>query len=71
MKLHIEWRYPEEVDAIGADFAKKHEHTFYDINPKSISIEYGQLYFEANENPNDKHWLFPISHVVKMKMEEE
>ena len=65
MKLHIEWKHPDEIEP------KTHEHNFYDINPKSINIEYGYLYFEAYEDPNDKHWMFPITHVTTMRMEEE
>lgn len=65
MKLNIEWKYPDEIEP------KIHTHTFYDINPKSINISNGYLYFEGFENPADKHWLFPITHIVEMRMEEE
>lgn len=63
MKLYIKWRYPNEKET--------HEHTFYDINPTKTNISYGSLYFESTENPSEKHWLFPLSHVVEMHMEEE
>ena len=65
MNLHIKWKYPDEIEP------KIHEHTFYDINPKKINISYGSLYFEAMENPAEKHWQYPISHVIEMEMEEE
>ena len=63
MKLYIKWRYPNEE--------KIHEHTFYDIDPKTVGIHYGFLGFCAYENPEEKNWNFPISHVVEMEMEEE
>ena len=63
MKLHIKWRYPDEE--------KTHENTFYGINPAKTNINYGFLYFEAMENPQNKHWTFPLTHIVEMHMEEE
>ena len=63
MKLNIKWRYPEEKET--------HEHTFYEINPQSVSIQYSMLHFHGNEDPNNKSWNFTISHVVEMRMEEE
>lgn len=60
MKLHIRWRYPEETEI--------HERTFHDIDPKTVGIHYGFLGFCANENPNENHWNFPITHVVEMEM---
>ena len=65
MKLYIKWRYPNEVEP------KDHEHTFFDINPKKINISFGFLYFEAFEEPQNKNWTFPMSHIVEMHMEEE
>ena len=63
MKLILKWRYPDEEEI--------HEHTFYDINPKKITIHYNMLYFEANENPKEKHWTILLNHIVEMYMEEE
>ena len=65
MKLHIKWRYPNEVEP------KIHEHTFYDINPKTVSIHYGFLGFCAYEDPANKHWTYAIDHIVEMEMEDE
>ena len=63
MKLYIKWRYPDEE--------QNHEHTFYDINPKKVNISYGFLYFEATEEPQNKHWTFALNHIIEMHMEEE
>lgn len=63
MKLTIKWRYPNETET--------HEHVFHDIDQKTVGIHYGFLGFCGTENPNEKSWTFPISHVVDMEMEEE
>ena len=63
MKLYIKWRYPDETE--------EHEHMFHDINPKKVNISYGFLYFEGEENPEEKHWQFALNHIVEMHMEEE
>ena len=63
MTLYIKWRYPNEEE--------KHEARFTNINPKKTNISYGFLYFESYEDPNDKHWNFPINHIIEMRMEEE
>lgn len=63
MKLYIKWRYPNETET--------HEHTYHDIDPKTVGIHYGFLGFCGIENPTEKSWTWPISHVIEMEMEEE
>lgn len=63
MKLTIKWRYPDEKET--------HEHTFYDINPASVSIQYGALHFNGIEDPHNKSWHFQLNMIVSMEMEEE
>ena len=58
MKLYIKWRYPEE--------AETHEHTFFDIDPSTISMSYGFLTFGTKDY--EQHWNFPISHIIEMKV---
>ncbi len=60
MKLEIKWRYPDETEI--------HEHTFFDIDPSTISIAYGFLTFGTEGY--QKHWNFPLNHVVDMRMKE-
>lgn len=61
MKLEIKWRYPEETEI--------HEHTFYDIDPSTISISYSILTFGTKGY--EKHWIYQMSHVVEMHVKED
>ena len=62
MKLYIKWAYPDEI--------KEHEHTYYDIDPSTIRIHYGMVCFGEKDVP-DRHWIYPINHVIEMKVENE
>ena len=61
MKLYIEWRYPDETE--------RHNHTFYDIDPVTISMAFGFLTFGTKNY--EKHWNFPVSHILEMKVSDE
>lgn len=66
MKLIIKWRYPDETEI--------HEHTYYDINSKSLSIHHGFLTFcekITGETVIPKHWNWAVDHIVELEMEDE
>lgn len=60
MNLYIKWRYPDDT--------KEYAHPYYDIDPASIRISYGFLYFEEKGNPKN-HWTYPLDHIIEMEQE--
>ena len=61
MKLHIKWKFPDEE--------KVHDRTFYDIDPKSICISNGFLFFNMKDHGTDLR--YKIDYIIRMEMEEE
>lgn len=58
MNLYIKWRYPDDT--------KEYAHPYYDIDPASIRIANGFLYFARKGNP-ENHWLYQLDHIVEME----
>lgn len=62
MKMTIKWRYPKELNI------KVHTQDIYDVDPKSIVIANGSLFFTKTDGVTLR---YALDHVVRMKMEEE
>ena len=62
MKMTIKWRYPKELNI------KVHTRNIYDVDPKSIVIANGALFFTKTDGVT---LCYAIDHIVRMEMEEE
>ena len=62
MKMTIKWKYPDEIEP------KIRKKDIYDVDPKSIVIANGALFFTKVDGVTLR---YNIDHVVRMEMEEE
>ena len=60
MKMTIKWRYPDEPNV--------HTQDIYDVDPKSIVIANGALFFNEIDGVTLR---YALDHVIRMEMEEE
>ena len=62
MKMTIKWKYPKELNI------NVRTRDIYDVDPKSICIANGALFFTKTDGIRLR---YDLDHVVKMEMEEE
>jgi len=60
MKMTIKWRYPDEPNV--------RTKYVYDVDPKSIVIANGALFFTKTDGVTLR---YALDHIVRMEMEEE
>ena len=63
MKLYIIWKYPDEEVT--------NAKTYFDVDPESIAIRLGMLFFTVKGDDEGITLSYKLTHIVEMRTEED